>query len=129
MRNNTLSQPKAIAMAILGALFGIWVLYSQIQQDSRHRELKSVGQSTVGILREATHDRVNFIPIGYSFQTSYLGQSKEFDVSKNSSTPMSMPRRNSGSMKKLTSYSCPIIQMLLSYQKCSTSGHGEPEGH
>jgi len=82
VRKNASSLPKAIVTLILGALFGIWLLYSQVQQDSQRQELKSVGQSTVGNLTGATRHSVNFIPMGYSFQISYAGQSKQFDVSK-----------------------------------------------
>ena len=82
MPSNSSSSFKTFAVAALSGLFGIWILYHQVQQDAQWRELKSAGQNTVGRLTEATRHRVNLIPMGYSFQIDYEGQSKKFEVSK-----------------------------------------------
>ena len=82
MTSNSSSILKTFAVVAVIALLGILVLYRQVQEDAQWRELKSAGQSTVGLLTKATRRTWNFIPMSYSFQITYEGQSKNFKVSK-----------------------------------------------
>lgn len=64
------------------ALAGLVILCFQFKAHMQRRQLRLTGETTTGYLTKATRHSVYFIPMGYSLEVSYAGQTRDLDVSR-----------------------------------------------